>query len=297
MEPVPSQRVTHLVERIQQCEVWLEDAWRGFGLQKQILNDIDWYTKPGELDLKPLDSFFAEVAKERLSVAGGRWSWKKRSSLAGYKSPYLDWLHSQWASGRWASDTSIYPETRHLLDPRFARLESLSYQSGGRSHLGLDWPGVISRYRELAAEEASARHARDSDTLTRVTKVSVENYVGQHFENQGWKLCIAPTSSGRLLVAELALVETEYAFRLTFSLADKALLDHVECWMSVTVAGTHMSAVNGGPAALISAPIESLLLPASSYYLLHNKERLLLLQAIALIDSVARAMTRDLARS
>jgi len=290
MNTLPFSAVANLAEHIKRCDAWQDRAYEGFGLQRMMFDDIASMSNQGEDDLQSILSFFAESAKERLSAPGGKWSWRTRDAIASHKSPYLDWLKSQWANGRWKDDVTIHPSTRHFLDPRFARFESLSYLPGAKNQLGRSWPEVVKGYRDVVGQEARHRSAVEPLAANKVSKAGVEEYVLLYFERRGWVCHSAASQIGNILTVERPLPDSEHVFRLAISLADKGLLDHIGCWVSVTDAGTDLRMVNGGSAALVAAPMDGLLLPASTYYLTHDRERLRIVNAVAFIDSVLQAM-------
>jgi len=282
--------VADLVDHIKHCG-WQARAYRNFGLQHTMLKDIASLARPGEEDLQSLSTMFAESAKERLSVAGGKWSWRTRDSAAGYKSPYLNWLKSQWATGRWTEDATIHANARHFLDPRWARFQTLSYQSGSNNPLGKSWPELVQGYRDIAGQEARRQSERTAFPSSKISKAGVKKYALHHFERGGWTCHSAGSQIGNILTVEQALVDSKYVFRLALSLADKGLLDHVDAWFSVTVAGADLRMVNGGPDALVGSSIDGLLLPAAGYYLEHDKDPLRIVCAIEFVDSVVQALT------
>lgn len=292
MNPLPLS-AADLVDHIKRCDVWQERAYESFGLQRAMFSDIASLAKHDEGDLPPLANFFAESAKERLSVpGGGKWTWRTRDSITGYKSPYLDWLKGQWAAGRWKDDETIHSNACHFLDPRFARFESLKYLPGASNLLGKPWPAIVKGYRDLVGREALRRSGDEPIAASKVSKAGVEAYTLHYFERRGWACHSSASQVGNIVTVERPLLSAEYVFRAALSLAGKGLLDHIDGWISVTLASADLAVVRGGPSAMIATSIGDLLLPASTYYLTHDKDRLRIVNAMAFVNSVLQAMTQ-----
>ncbi len=255
-------------------------------------SDIESLSIVDEIDLPSIRSYFVDSVMERLSASEQGWSWRMRDSIAGEKSSYLDWLKSQWEAGRWTDDKTIHNNARHFLDPRFARFMSLKYLSGSNS-LGKSWPEVVKGYRELVGREARLRFADDAALAAiKVSKVGVEAYALQYFAQRDWECYTSATDHGNILTVQRSLPDSEYVFRGALSLASKSLLDHVDGWVSVVPASVDLRVVGGGPTSLVATSIAELLLPASTYYLTHDMERLRIVNAIAFFGTTLQAMSQ-----
>lgn len=272
------------------CKVWYDLVYEKLGLQTEMFLDIESLALEDESDLPPIRDFFISLVSEQLSAPSQTWSWRTRTAMGIERSAYLDWLQLQWDAGRWADDQTIRRESRQVLDPRYARYVSLIYFRGPNS-LGNSWPDVVSRYRNLAEQEAILNFiSANPNELNTLSKSSVEAYVNDYFANRNWRTRTCKTEHGNILTFERKFPDSDYVFRCSIDVADKSLLNHVDAWFCVIKNDTDPQII-GGPSALVASSVRQLLPPSSSYYLNHDKNKHRLMNAIRFVESTFQILT------